>query len=128
EAMHELAEPDRTALLLRFFDGRSLAEVGAAIGLAENSARMRVDRALEKLRERLARRGITSTGAALGVALANQPAIAAPAGLATTIAGTSFAGAALLAGGGAAAWVLPVLEFMNTTKIILGSLGALTAF
>ncbi len=63
-AMHELSEPDREAILLRFFEGRSLAEVGAAIGLAENSARMRVERALEKLRVRLARRGSTSTAAA----------------------------------------------------------------
>src|SRR6185503_9766879 len=33
EALHELGEKDRVALLLRFFEGRSLAEVGAAIGL-----------------------------------------------------------------------------------------------
>src|ERR1043166_8431550 len=36
EALHELGEKDRVALLLRFFEGRSLAEVGAATGLAEN--------------------------------------------------------------------------------------------
>ena len=68
-------ERDRDALLLRFFEGRSLAEVGAAINLTENSARMRVERALEKLHARLKKRGITSTAAALGVALANQPVL-----------------------------------------------------
>ncbi len=116
EAMHELDEKDRAALLLRFFEGRPLAEVGAAIGLPENSARMRVERALAKLSVRLARRGITSTAAALGVALASQPAVVAPAGLAATILGPSVAAAAV--GSGAetlAAW--RALDFMNKTKI-----------
>lgn len=125
-ALHELDERDREAILQRYFEGRSLAEVGAAVGLAENSARMRVDRALEKLRGRLARRGITSTAAALGVALANQPAIAAPVGLAASVAGAALAGAAVAGGSGlAVAWWL--FEFMQTTKLALGTLGAIAA-
>jgi RNA polymerase sigma factor (sigma-70 family) len=100
DAMHELGSKDREAILLRYFDGRSLAEVGSVLGLAENSARMRVDRALEKLRIRLARRGITSTTATLGVVLAAQPTVVVPAGLGTTVAGASLAGAAV--GGGTA--------------------------
>lgn len=115
EAMHELNEDDREAILLRFFEGRSLAEIGATVGVAENTARMRVDRALEKLRARLARRGITSTAAALSAALATQPAVAAPAGLAASVAGVSLAGAA--------ATTLPALTFMSITKITLGIVG-----
>ncbi len=49
EAMHDLSEADRKAVLLRFFEKRSLAEVGARLGLSENTARMRVERALDKL-------------------------------------------------------------------------------
>ena len=51
DAMHELKETDREAILLRYFENRPFAEVGAKLGLNENAARMRVERALEKLRD-----------------------------------------------------------------------------
>src|SRR5215470_8096070 len=53
--MHELKEQDREALLLRFFERRSLADVGSTLGLSENAARMRIERALDRLREGLTR-------------------------------------------------------------------------
>ena len=65
EAMHDLSADDREAVLLRFFEQRSLAEIGTRLGLTEDTARKRVARALDKLRAGLARRGITSTVAAL---------------------------------------------------------------
>jgi RNA polymerase sigma factor (sigma-70 family) len=117
DALHELNESDRSIILLRFFEDRSFAELGQQIGTAENAARMRVDRALEKLRGRLAKRGITSTAVALGVALANQPVVAAPAGLATSIVGPSVIGATA-AGSGA----LTFFGFMTTAKIITGAI------
>src|SRR5213594_3696712 len=70
DAMHELSEVDRTAVVLRFFEDRSLKEVGLALGLNENAARMRVERALEKLRDLLSRRGAKSTASTLTAALA----------------------------------------------------------
>src|SRR5581483_6647878 len=70
DAMHELGPGDREALLLRHFEGLSFGEIGGVWGLGENAARMRVERAMEKLRSRLARRGITSTAIALGTTLA----------------------------------------------------------
>ena len=81
-ALAELGETDRTAVLLRFFEGRDFAGVGARLGLSDNTARMRVERAMEKLRVALDRRGVTSTTAALALALGNQAVVAAPAGLA----------------------------------------------
>ena len=63
-------------MLLRFYRGLSFVEVGARLNLKENTARMRVERALERLRRQLGRLGITSTGAALGIALAD-PAFSA---------------------------------------------------
>ena len=45
-----LGEQDRTAVILRFFGGKSFAEIGEQLHLGENAARMRVERALEKLR------------------------------------------------------------------------------
>ncbi len=71
EAMHELKEADREAILLRYFENRQFAEVGARLNLNENAARMRVDRALEKLRAAFARRGITATTALAPVISAN---------------------------------------------------------
>jgi RNA polymerase sigma factor (sigma-70 family) len=91
--MHELDERDRTAVLLRYFERRPLADVGAKLGLTEDAARMRLGRALDKLRQLLARRGITSTTAALAGLLAQQTVTAAPAGLALNIAGTALASA-----------------------------------
>ncbi len=117
-AMHELGEQDREAILLRYFDGRALAEVGASLGLAENTARMRVERALEKLRGRLARRGITSTALALATTLTVQPGVATPAGLAARLSAGALAGAAVAAGGGAWAVWAGALEFMKTGKLL----------
>jgi RNA polymerase sigma factor (sigma-70 family) len=115
-AMHELSERDREAILQRYFEGRSFVEVGHAVGLPENSARMRVDRALEKLRARLAERGITSTAVALAAVLANQPAVAAPSGLAAATASASLAGAATSSAAGAI-----LGNFMNMTSYKVGA-------
>lgn len=84
-AMHDLSTADRTALLLRFFEHRSLKEVGERLGVTENTARMRIERALAKLRTRLAARGIASTAAALGTAMAQNAVSSAPAALASRV-------------------------------------------
>jgi RNA polymerase sigma factor (sigma-70 family) len=116
-AMRDLKEGDRDALLLRFFQARTLAEVGEVLGLSENAARMRVDRALDKLRGLLIRRGINSTATALGAVLAGQVATAAPATLAASVTSVALAGASV--GGGA------TLIFMGMTKIQMGMAAAL---
>lgn len=68
-ALDELNDSDREAVLRRYFRQQSFHEVGVALGLKENAARMRVERALDKLRTLLAHKGITTTGAALGAVL-----------------------------------------------------------
>src|SRR5262249_37507814 len=65
EAMHTLGESDREAVLLRHFERRSFSEIGDSFGLTENAARMRVERALEKLQVALSKRGVTSTSLVL---------------------------------------------------------------
>ncbi|HEY4301033.1 MAG TPA: sigma-70 family RNA polymerase sigma factor [Candidatus Didemnitutus sp.] len=82
--LDDLGASDREAVVRRFFEDRSLAEIGAALGISEDAARMRLARALEKLRRSLARRGIRSSTAALGLALSHET-LAAPAGLAATV-------------------------------------------
>ncbi|HVS51808.1 MAG TPA: sigma-70 family RNA polymerase sigma factor [Opitutaceae bacterium] len=120
-ALDELGGRDREAVLLRCLEGRAFAEIGAALRLSEDAARMRVDRALDKLRARLERRGVTSTAAALGAALAAQSAAAAPAGLAAAVTGGALASATSVGAAGAA---LKIFHFMSTTKISLGIAGA----
>ena len=114
EAMHELNERDRGAVLLRFFEGRPFAEIGEAYGLSEDAARMRVERALEKLRTRLARRGVTSTSVALSFALTAQGTAAAPAGLAASVTGAALAA---VTGSVATTTAAAAFAFMSTAKI-----------
>ena len=121
EVMQDLGDRDRTAVLLRYFEARPFSEVGAALSLNENAARMRVERALEKMRQRLARRGVTSTTGALGALLAQQAVTAAPAGLGSAVAAAAVASAAAVGGGG----FLGLVQFMGLTKLQAGVAGAL---
>jgi RNA polymerase sigma factor (sigma-70 family) len=84
-AMDELSETDRTAVLLRFFERRSYAEIGARLLVSESGARMRTERALDKLRTLLVDRGITSTAAAIGSVLLREAVGAVPGSLATVV-------------------------------------------
>jgi hypothetical protein len=113
EVMDELTESDRTAVLLRFFQHQAFAEVGTVLHVTEDAARMRVERALDKLHALLARRGVTSTTAALGLALTQGGVTAAPTGLAAAATAVALSGAA--AGGGTT--IAGLLAFMNTTQI-----------
>jgi len=109
-AMHELKESDREAILLRYFENRQFAEVGAKLGLNENSARMRVERALEKLQVILTKRGIT-TATALGAAISANAVQLAPAGLAASLTAASLTAA----GTG----TFTMLKIMTATKLQL---------
>jgi RNA polymerase sigma factor (sigma-70 family) len=112
DALHELNEADRTAVVLRYLEDKSLREIGAALGLQENSARMRVDRALEKLRGLLGQRGITSTTSGLVAALAVGAITPAPEALAAAIASTTLA-----SGVAAGTTSLIMMKLMTATKI-----------
>jgi RNA polymerase sigma factor (sigma-70 family) len=72
EGLSRLRESDREAIALRFLQGQSLVEVGAALGISEEAARKRVDRGVEKLRSYFGRRGVTTASAALPMILAEQ--------------------------------------------------------
>jgi RNA polymerase sigma factor (sigma-70 family) len=120
EAMTELTPEDRNAVLLRFFQGRELREVGSALGISEDAARMRVNRSLGKLQSLLVRRGVALPAAALATVLASEAASAAPAGLAATIAGAALANAG--AGAGVA---LTLTKLITMTKVKLGIIGAM---
>jgi len=89
EAMAQLRDKDRDAIVLRFFENKSLREVGMAMGVEERAAQKRVARGLEKLRAFLTKRGFTLSVTIIGAALAANSVQAAPVGI--SIAATAAA-------------------------------------
>jgi RNA polymerase sigma factor (sigma-70 family) len=85
EAMEVLDEEDRTAILLRYFDNKSLREVGDRLGISEDTAQKRVSRAVERLRELISVRGTVVGASGLTLVISANAVHAAPAGLAVTI-------------------------------------------
>lgn len=95
EAMHALEATDRAALLLRYFENRSLREVGQRLGTSDDAAQKRVTRALDHLHTALTERGVTVGAGGLGLVLSAHAVQAAPAGLAATISTAAFTGTAV---------------------------------
>ncbi|GEM_PF-2183803 len=81
EAVGKLGKADREAVLLRFYEQRPLVEVGRALGISEEAARKRVERAVEKLRGMLEKKGISGTTAGLSAVLVGNVVREAPASL-----------------------------------------------
>lgn len=111
EAMSELAGADREAVLLRYFSGKSFAEIGGVLRIGEEAARKRVDRALDKLHASLQRRGVASTAAALAGVLHSH---AAPPVLPTITTAITAGASAQLMGGSAISLGL----LMSSTKTL----------
>src|SRR5438445_8524400 len=90
EALMELREKERHAVLLRFFENKALREVGEALGVGEDAAQKRVAKALEQLTRAFRRRGYTVPAAtAVGAAL-HGVTQTAPAALASVAAQTAL--------------------------------------
>ncbi len=95
EALNCLGEKEHDAVVLRFFNGKELKQVGAAMGTTEDGARMRVNRGLEKLREFFTKKGVTLSATAIAGAVAANSVQAAPAGLAAAITSAALSGTAI---------------------------------
>ncbi len=95
EAMDALDEQDRAAVLLRYFENKSLREVGDTLGTSDDAAQKRVSRAVERLREFFVKRGVTIGAAALIAFISANAIQAAPASLAAAIITAGLAGTAL---------------------------------
>ncbi|HUS33868.1 MAG TPA: sigma-70 family RNA polymerase sigma factor [Verrucomicrobiae bacterium] len=78
EAVGRLGEAERSAVVLRFFEGQTFSEVATELGISEAAAKMRVGRAIEKLRTILAREGVVTSASALGASLTTHAASTAP--------------------------------------------------
>ena len=112
----ELGSSDREAVVLRFFSKRTYLEIAGVQGTTEDGARKRVRRALEKLRLKLARSGVTSSLEALETVLVKQPDTATPSALANRVA--SIAILDFGAAGGATSWWLSLARVLTSKAAI----------
>ncbi len=90
-AMESLGRKDHDAVVLRFFEAKNFAEVGVALGASEDTARMRVNRALEKMHRFFSKRGISSTAAIIAGEISANSVQAAPAALAISVTALALA-------------------------------------
>jgi hypothetical protein len=111
EALAALGERDRQAVLLRFFENKSLAEIGNALGLGEDTARKRVSRALEKLNRYFAKRGVNSTAETIAGTISANSVKAVPVALAKSV-------TAMAIGKGAAASASTLTLIKGALKIM----------
>jgi RNA polymerase sigma factor (sigma-70 family) len=98
-ALSELTSSDRDAVLLRYFENQSAKDIAAVLGISAEAAQKRVSRAVEKLRENFAKRGITAGVAVLTSTISANAVQAAPAGLGAAIAAGGLAPSAATASG-----------------------------
>jgi RNA polymerase sigma factor (sigma-70 family) len=115
EALAQLGQKDRQALLLRFFENKSLAEVGNFLGTGEDTARMRIGRALEKLRRHFLKRGVASTPAIIADIMATNSVQAAPMTLTKSITAVAMT-KGVAASGSTLTLIKGALKLMAWTK------------
>src|SRR5437773_2150909 len=107
DAVARLRPGDRDALILRYFQNRSFEQIGVTTGVSADAARKRVSRAMAQLRDWFARRGIHTSGQALGSMLLAHALAPAPAGIsAAQIAQAALGGAEIGAAGAKGAVIL----------------------
>ena len=94
-AMAHLGKKDHDAVVLRFFEGRSFKEAGAALGTTEAGVKMRVNRAIEKLHKFFTTRGLTLSAAVIAGSISANSVQAAPNGLAASVAAAAAKGTAV---------------------------------
>ncbi len=123
DAMAALDDTDRTAVLLRYFDNKSLREVGAALGASDDTAQKRVSRAVDKLRDFFAQRGVTVGASGLAVSLSANAVQAAPPGLAVTISAASTLAGAAVATTTLKAIAMTTLQKVAVTTALAAAVG-----
>src|SRR5687768_3122987 len=118
DAMHALDDTDRTAILLRFFENKSLRDVGQTLGTTDDTARKRVNRAIEHLRAFFAKRGVTVGASGIVVVISGNAVQAAPVGLVLTISTAAALGGTTLA---ATATATKAIAMTVTQKVLVAA-------
>ena len=124
DAMNQLGETDRAALVLRYFENKTAREIAAALQMEEEAAQKRVARALEKLRRLFAKHGVNSPADAITGAISANSIQVAPAALAAVV-------TAAAKGAAASTSTLPLvkgaLKIMAWTKMKTATLASIAA-
>jgi len=123
EALDRLPDDDREALLLRYFQNQDLRSVGQTLGVSDDAAQKRVSRAVERLREFFAKRGVTVGAGGLAAVIAANAVQAAPAGLALTISTAAALGGPAIATTATAA-AIKTIAMTTLQKSIVGAMLA----
>jgi RNA polymerase sigma factor (sigma-70 family) len=118
EAVSALDDSDRTAVLLRYFENKSLREVGKTLGTSDDAAQKRVSRAVERLREFFAKRGVTVGASGLVVVISTNAVQAAPVGLGVTISAVATIAGTTIA---ATATATKAIAMTTLQKTIIGA-------
>src|SRR5262249_33615271 len=105
---------ERDAIVLRYFENKTLQEVGAALGVEERAAQKRVARSLERLRALLSKRGVVLTTALTAGVMSAHSVQAAPIGVAASV--TAVAAKSAAASSSTAAIIQEVLKVMAWAK------------
>lgn len=128
-ALGELTEPERDAVLLRYFQRQSARDMAQTLGISDEAAQKRVSRAVDRLREFFAKRGVTVGASGLAVVISANAVQAAPVGLALTIttaatlAGTTLATTATVTATKAIAMTTIQKTIVAATIAILAGVG-----
>ncbi len=117
DALARLKSTEREIVLLRHFEGHTLAEIGAAFSVPENTARMRVARAVEKVRVSLSKAGVAVPLTALTLLLSERGARSAPEALTQAISRIAV-GPAAPPTSGSAARAAQLAKGANRTMIL----------
>jgi RNA polymerase sigma factor (sigma-70 family) len=124
-AMAQLGEKDHSAIVLRFFQGKDLKQVGTALGVTENAAKTRVCRAMEKLRKFFNKRGIALSTTVIAGAIAANSIQAAPIGLATSVTAAAVKGTVVTTS--TLTLIKTTLKIMAWTKFKAAAAGGVIA-
>jgi RNA polymerase sigma factor (sigma-70 family) len=115
EAVAQLSETDRNAVVLRFYERKPLNQVGSVLGVTPDVAQKRVSRAVDKLRKFFSKRGVTLSAAVIAGVVSANSVQAAPVGLATSI--TAMATKGAVASASTLTLIKGALNIMAWTKI-----------
>lgn len=117
-AVAGLGEKDRRAIVLRFYEGRNLHDIGLALGASEAAAEKRVNRALDKLRKLFTKRGLTLSSTLLAGVISAHAVQAAPVALTATV--TTTAASGMAASSSLTVLAQETLKLMAYSKIKMG--------
>lgn len=118
----ELRNEERDALLLRYFERKSAREIGTVLGISEQAAQKRVNRAVDRLRAFFAERGVAVGTSSMAALLAAHGVEAAPAGLAATVSAS-----VIVAAGAQTSAILTLTKAITMTTIQKAAIGTILA-